>query len=326
MMAKGVGKSRQKPIMCAKLSAMNGIAFFLLAVAMAFASGCGKAKEPVQATGSRTNHIFQVKGILKEIKPDGKTAIIQHEEIPDYMAAMTMPLDVKNTNEFKGLQPGDAISFRMIITEDDGWIDQLKKIEASEVKLPTPAITSRFAPEVEPLSVGDPIPNYTFTNALGKAVPLESLKGTAYAMTFIFTRCPFPDFCPRMNKNFEEAYKNLTKDSSTPSNWKLLTLSFDPEFDTPQVLRVYAQQYKADPNKWSFLTGSIKDIDAITEQFGLVFPRSAQGFDHNLRTAVVDARGRVHHIFIGNSWTADELVEQLSAAARVTSAATAQAQ
>src|SRR5688572_24165953 len=139
---------------------MNGIVLTLIGLVVVLC-GCSKPQEQVQTT-TKTNHIFQVRGILKSIKEDGKTAIIQHETIPDYMDAMTMPLDVKNTNEFKGLKAGDAISFRMIVTEDDGWIEQLKKIDHSEVKLPqvnSNAVTSRFAPEVEPLSVGDPVPN-----------------------------------------------------------------------------------------------------------------------------------------------------------------------
>jgi protein SCO1/2 len=281
-----------------------------VALAILLTTGC----QPRQQT-------FAVKGIVEEIKPDGRTVIIDHEEIPGYMPAMSMPFRVKNTNELNGVKPRDILQFRMVVTEDDGWIEDLTRLGVAP---PTNAAqlnrTFRRVREVEPLNVGDAMPDNTFTNELGKVVRLADFQGSAYAFTFIFTRCPFPIYCPRMAENFQTVARQLKADRAAPTNWHLLSITFDVDYDTPERLRAYAQRYNYDPARWSFLTGALIDIDAITEQLGLVFPRSEAGigFDHNLRTVVVDATGRVHRIFLGNEWKAEELTAALKEAAGVT--------
>jgi protein SCO1/2 len=264
-----------------------------------------------------------VRGVVREVFPESKTIKIKHEEIPNYMPAMTMPFEVKDVKELAGLNPGDTVEFRMIVTEKEGWIDQIRKTNAAAILTIAPETNPparsavRVVRDVQQLNAGDPLPNYTFTNELGQAMSIEQLRGKALAITFIFTRCPFPEFCPRMSNNFKEAYDKLTAMANGPTNWHLLTISFDVEFDTPAVLRGYAKQYNPDPAHWSFLTGALIDIDAITEHFGLIFPRNDQGgFDHNMRTAVIDARGKVQEILAGNKWTSDELVQQIVKAAK----------
>ena len=288
--------------------------------------GCGqdvsKTPGPSAGTGAGTNNAaprtFLVRGLVKSVSPDGLSATIQHEEIPNYMMAMTMPFEVKDRKELVEIKSGDAVSFRLLVTEDHGWIDQVKKT-SEPVKLPEPRAMMRRVREVDPLSVGDVMPNYPFTNELGKAVSLADLKGNAVAFTFIFTRCPFPDFCPRLSQNFANAYKQLQEMPKGPKNWKLLSISFDPEYDTPKTLAAYAERYKYDPTHWSFLTGELIEIDAITEQFGLMFPRNQEGmgFDHNLRTVVLDPQGKIQAILKGNSWKAEELVTEMVKAAAV---------
>ena len=149
----------------------------------------------------------------------------------------------------------------------------------------------------------------------GRAMSLKEFKGKALALTFIFTRCPFPEFCPRMSNNFAEAYKRLMTTPNAPTNWHLLSISFDPANDTPAVLKAYAGRYNYDSNYWSFVTGAMIDIDAITEQFGLGFSRQGASINHNLRTVVVDANGRVRRILTGNDWKPAELVEEIGRAA-----------
>lgn len=261
---------------------------------------------------------YSVKGVVEEIKPDGRTAIIAHEEIPGYMPAMTMPFRVKNTNELAGINPRDILQFRMVVTEDDGWIEKVTRIGVAP---PTNAAhldrAFRRVREVEPLNVGDPMPDYTFTNELGRVTRLADFQGGAYAFNFIFTRCPFPLFCPRMSENFQTTARQLKADRAAPTNWHLFSITFDVDYDTPERLRAYAQRYNYDPARWSFLTAALIDIDAITEQFGLVFPRTETGigFDHNLRTVVVDAAGRVHRVLLGNEWKPEELTAALKEAA-----------
>src|SRR5262249_33479455 len=147
------------------------------------------------------------------------------------------------------------------------------------------------------------LPDYHFTNQLGQAVSTAQFKGQALAITFLFTRCPFPNFCPLMANNFAEVQKKLGMMTNAPANWHLLTISFDPEFDTPAVLARYAEAHGADANRWTFATGALVDVRAIGEQFGLVFWNEEAGIiSHNLRTVVIDSSGRVQKIFTGNDW------------------------
>ncbi len=262
--------------------------------------------------------IYQVRGVVQELKPDGKTVCIRHDEIPGYMPAMTMPFEVRDTTELAGLKAGDTVSFRMVVTDDDGWIEQVKKLT---VTAKTGAPTTgpfRLVRDVEPLKVGDPLPDYAFTNQFGQPVSLGQFRGQALAITFLFTRCPYPTFCPLMANNFEKAQQQLLTMRGGPTNWHLLTLSFDPDYDTPTRLKAYGEQHGCDPKHWTFATGQLIDITALTEQFGMYFWRDATGgISHNLRTVVVDARGRVRKIIPENQWKPDELVAEIVKAARV---------
>ena len=299
----------------------NPLRWLAVAALAAGMVSCGKRvseQKPEHRAASTNIQTYSVKGVIKELKPADRTVVIKHEEIPGYMSAMTMPFEVKDPKELSGLQPGDQVTFRMLITDIDGWIDQIRKISTTEVAQPRPAETVRRVRIVDPLKIGDPIPNYPFTNELNQPISLGQFKGQALALTFIFTRCPFPNFCPRMSSNFAEAYKNLSGATGGPTNWHLLSISFDPEFDTPAVLKGYAKRYQYDTNHWSFATGAWIEIDAITEQFGLEFSRSQTGigWDHKLRTVVIDAAGKVQKVYAGNEWKVEDLVEEMTKAAK----------
>ena len=265
-----------------------------------------------------SNQIFFVRGVVRELDDDGKTVVIQHEKIPGYMDAMEMPFEVRNTNELRGLKPDEAISFRLIVTTNDAWIDRVKKLNVAPLELPSRP-TVRIVRDVDPLNMGEPLPNYHFTNELGQAVSTSQFKGQALAITFIFTRCPFPTYCPKMSSNFLEAQKKLLAIPNTPTNWHLLSISFDTEYDTPAVLKSYAERYGYDPKHWNFLMGDLFDITALSEQFGLQFWRlnPNEPLSHNLRTAVIDTKGRVQKVLPENKWTSDELVEEIVKAAAV---------
>jgi protein SCO1/2 len=304
----------------------------LVLMAISFA-GCKPQPSvpPAAGAGDTNRQTFEVKGELKEIKPNGRTAVIKHEEIPDYMPAMTMDLDVKDPRELSGLKPGDAIAFRMVVTSDDGWIENVRKLASVA---PTNAgqsisiestngtnagpLTFRRSPMVEPLEVGDAIPDYKFTNHLGAPISLAQFRGGALGLTFIFTRCPFPTFCPRMNQNFQKAERQLKARNGT-TNWMLLSISFDPAWDTPARMKQYSTPYVSDPARWQFATSDMWTIDGITEQFGMTFYRDTPTSlpNHNLRTVVIDARGRVQKVFTGNEWTPEEFVEEMVKAASV---------
>ncbi len=258
---------------------------------------------------------FQVKGVVQRLESDGKSVVIRHEKITNYMDAMTMSLEVRDTNELAGLAPGDAVSFRMLVTEEDGWIDQIRKLGTNVAAPPREAY--RQAPMVEPLRVGDAIPNYYFTNQLGRPISLQDFRGQALAITFIYTRCPYPNFCPRMSNRFLDAQKKLKARPGGPANWHLLCVSFDPAYDTPARLKAYAETWQQDPARWSFATGDLWTLDGITEQCGLQFWREENAvLGHNVRAVVIDAAGRLQRVLEGNEWKADELVEELVKAAK----------
>jgi protein SCO1 len=289
--------------------------------------GCADKSSPAKNPGADTNReVYQVKGLLKELKQNGKTVVITHEEIPNYMVAMTMDFDVKDKAELNGLKPGDYLSFQMVVTKDDGWIENLRKVPA-----PAPAdagkiitlgdtngtnpVTFRRSPIVEPLSLGDKVPDYKFTNQFGTPISLAQYQGRALGVTFIFTRCPFPTFCPRMAQFFQKAQTALKAQPVT--NWALLSLTIDPAYDTPERLLRYATPYQIDSNHWQFATSDLWTVDGFSEQVGLTFYRATPASlpEHNLRTLVIDAKGRLQKIFLGNEWTPEEFTEEMLKAA-----------
>jgi hypothetical protein len=142
------------------------------------------------------------------------------------------------------------------VNPDEGWIENVIRVGRPKIDTLPSVEAFRRVRDVDPLKVGDLMPDYRFTNELGRAVNLKDFKGKALALTFIFTRCPFPEFCPRMSNNFAEAYKRLMTTPNAPTNWHLLSISFDPANDTPAVLKAYAGRYNYDSNHWSFLTGA----------------------------------------------------------------------
>jgi protein SCO1 len=267
--------------------------------------------QTISATDTN-HHVYQVKGVVKEVHPENKNVTVQHEAIVGYMPAMTMTFDVKNTNELRGLQPGDAIGFQMIVSDKDGWIEHITKNSTPHLLDPPSRPTFRLVRDVDPLNIGDPLPEYHFTNELGQAVSTKQFLGQPFAFTFFFTQCPYPAFCPLMSSNFKSVQNALLEMTNAPTHWHLISISFDTTVDTPATLKAYGRRYNYQPEHWSFVTGDLVEITAIADQVGAYFGHDeGGGITHNLRTVVVDARGRVQKIFNGNKWTTDELVAEL---------------
>jgi protein SCO1/2 len=259
--------------------------------------------------------VFEVGGIVQELKPDGKTVVIRHEAISNYMEAMTMPLRAKATNELAGLQPGDVVTFRLSVTEEESWIDLVKKARGSD----TPATPS--PPEPVPpsapkrINVVEGLSGYTFTNEFGQAVNFRQYEGQAIGLTFFFTRCPLPEFCPRLAKNFASATRKLEALPNAPTNWHFFSISFDTKVDSPAMLRAYARQYNYNSNRWTFLTASPETISTVTRNFGFNYKWDGGTFTHQFMTVVLDANG-----FWNAGWpiggdTSDNLVEEMVKAA-----------
>jgi protein SCO1/2 len=290
----------------------------LLLVLGSLVAGCKPAETNVPGRpsantpdGART---FYVKGVVRDVRVEGRTVRIQHEEIPGYMEAMTMPFSVKDETELAGLEPGMTVLFRLVVTADDSWIDEVTRLPeaAPAVSLPEP----RRVRYVDPVEEGQTLPDYPLTNQLGQPIRLSDYRGQVLAFTFIYTRCPLPNFCPRMTSHFLEVQAQLPNVSDVPERWQLLTVSFDPDHDTPQVLRDYAARNGADPDRWQFATGAREEVDALTEQFGLSYGRTGETFDHNLRTVVVAPDGVIRRILIGNEWQPADLMTEIVAAGK----------
>lgn len=252
---------------------------------------------------------YSVRGVVEKVDTTNSSVTVKHEAIPGYMEAMTMPFDVKNTNELRGLKGGDRIAFQMIVTSNDGWIEHIVKLNQSPEQLPSRS-SIQVARAVAPMDVGEHIPDFHLTNELGQAVSRTTLEGKAFAITFIFTRCPFPTFCPRMTSNFAEVEKKMSQKGG-PQNWQLLSVSFDPAHDTPSKLLEYGKAQHYDPAHWHFLTGSENAISELCDAFDQRFWQDGGSISHNLRTAVIDAHGRLQKLFTGNDWTPDELMAEL---------------
>lgn len=299
----------------------------IVALALCFV-GSGKTgpvtpvTKPASPAGTNVQ-TYYVRGVVKEVKPDGRTVVVDHEEIPNYMAKMVMPFKAKDASQLAGLGTNDQIHFRLNVAEFESWIDQVTKTGTTAAPPADPNRKNfRLVREVEVLKEGDALPDYAFTNHLGRAIRTSQFKGQALAITFIFTRCPLPDFCPRMSQRFAQAARRLKETPGAPTNYHLLSVSFDVEYDTPLVLQNYANGVKAqhgvDLSRWDFATGALTDIDDITERFGMAFAREPGTipFNHNLRTVVIDAAGKVQRVFIGNEWKLDDFVAELTKAAR----------
>lgn len=266
------------------------------------AAGC--SRQPVAQTGDLVTN-YEVRGILREASPGSRRARISHEAIPGYMEAMTMEFETAEPAQLAELQPGDALAFRLSVTEKRGWIDRLRKLDAR------PAVPA--APEIAPTQATLPatLPDCELIDETGRAFHLSDYAGHPLAITFIFTRCPYPDFCPRMNERFAELQRVITHGHF---DMHLLSITLDPEYDTPERLAEYAKRYVRDPKDWKFATGARADIRALGAAVGLRVNETPSLPEHNLRTVVVDAGGRVRRIFSGNTWTASELAAEMERA------------
>lgn len=290
---------------------------------VAAVTGCLSAKGEEPVTGGEPSKAktqsFEVRGVLKEVKPDGKTVVVRHEAITNYMEAMTMPFRVKEPKEVSALRAGDEISFRLRVTDSESWIEGVSRIGAAppeESRQRADAVVT--VPETTPRH--HPLLEYKFTNELGQPVSLSDFRGQALAITFFFTRCPLPEFCPRLSKNFQEAAQKLKSMAGAPTNWHFLSVSFDTEHDTPAVLRAYGELYQYDPKHWSFVTGPADKIGELARLSDVTFVRDGGSYNHNFRTLIIDATGHLQMIFPMGGNLSDDIAKEIVKAASVAKA------
>jgi protein SCO1/2 len=272
--------------------------FLALAVA---AAGCARPAATRQ---------YELQGQIQSIQADRNEVLIKHDDIKGFMPAMTMPFKVKDAALLAGKQPGDLVTATLEVGEVDAHLSAITKTGHAALETP-PAVSD--APRV--LVPGDEVADALLVNQDGTPLPFSSYRGHRVALTFIYTRCPLPEFCPLMDRHFAAVQKTI---AATPSlgDVRLLTITFDPEFDTPAVLRAHAQRRAANPQVWTFATGDPKELTRFASQFGIYVernPQSAADITHNLITAVVDGNGRMVTRHTGNDWTPAELVADLTA-------------
>lgn len=255
---------------------------------------------------------YAARGIVEKIAPDLRQATINHEAIPGYMAAMTMDFPVQNTNELNGISPGDQITFTLVINKNNGWVENIHRTGQTATVI-TNAMPSMM-PELQP---GDTLPDGALNTEDGRSVRFSDFRGKAVAFTFFFTRCPMPNYCPLMNRNFSAARDLISSMSNAPTNWELLSISFDPENDTPGVLASFGGFYRhGNSSHWLFAAAPTNTLAMLAPSLDLMVVHQGSSISHNLRTVVLDPHGRIYRQFDGNQWTSQELANTVLEAAR----------
>jgi len=249
--------------------------------------------------------------VLRNFDRENHQASISHEKIPGYMPAMTMSFNVRNDSELENMKPGDAIAFRLCVTRDDAWVEEIRKTGGSPVPLFTPAPAAL----IRELNPGDVMPDVELVSHQNKKIRLGDYRSKVVALTFIYTRCPLPTYCPLINQKFKTVQELMSR-LDAGDGWRLLSISMDPESDTPDALADFAKNFGADEQHWTFATGETAAVRQFGGAVGLEFNTRDGQINHNLRTVVVDGDGRIRHIFRGNTWSPQELVAEMHAAIR----------
>jgi protein SCO1/2 len=284
-----------------KLVLIGCLAFSLLS--------CGRSTGPGKSTQQ-----YETRGIVRGFSPDRQMIEIQHENIPDFMPSMTMPFVTHDSKEIVDLKAGDAISFRITVTQKDLWVDNVKKIQREDVHVAEPKPTLAVsAKDGARLKEGDEMPPFSLTNQNGERISLDTFRGQPFVLTFVFTRCPVPNFCPRMSNNFEELQTAIKTGSGALAKTRLLSITLDPQFDTPQVLNAYAASHQADAKVWTFGTGHEREIDALTRAFSVYRQTEGGTISHGLATALINRDGNIDKIWRGNGWTPTEVTQAIQA-------------
>jgi protein SCO1 len=266
-----------------------------VAVASVGLSGCQRPQE----------RRFELQGIVISVDRSNRQVTIAHQEIKGFMDAMTMPFTVKDEWALKALAPGQNVAATLVVQGDRSWIEGLRisgtgSMQDSSASVPFP-------------KAGDEVPDFTLRNQDDRPIHISQYRGKTLLLTFIYTRCPLPDFCPRTSQSFSEIYRNLQSFAPSVARPHLLTVSFDTEHDTPAVLREYAGRYMHPVSftDWEFAGGTPEEIKKITSYFGLSFQRDSGQIIHSLVTALIGSDGKLVHLYLGNGWTPKQVMAQI---------------
>ena len=276
-------------------------------------------RHPSQPVAKR----YPFAGRVVSIDAQNHSAIIDGDAIPGFMDAMAMPYKFNPPSTLGQLSPGDSISAEVVVVEatdkdksdnasPDYWLENVKI--TAHAKEPPAASPNAFHMPVP----GEEVPDFSFTNQSGRRISLKQYRGKVLLVTFIYTRCPFPDFCPRMSSNFAEIYKQLVANPA-PANVHLLTISFDPGHDTPKVLRDYgfSVAHTHEPalfNRWEFAAVRPADLPRVEDFFALTVTPEGGVITHNLSTTVIGSDGNVVRWYHGSDWQVSDLIKDATLA------------
>jgi protein SCO1/2 len=262
------------------------------------------------STSAHAEQIFQVSGVVRGQLDDGQV-VIQHDEIRGYMPAMTMAFTVSNSAEAARLQNGDRVQFQFRVTETKSVAENFRVTgrDASPSHATSPAATPRAR-----LREGELVPEFSLRDQNDQPFTSAALRGRLTVVTFIFTRCPVPEYCPAMARRFGQLQKAIAADAKLAARARLLSITLDPEFDRPSVLKAYGAAVGANSDLWQFATGAKDEIAALTKAFAVINERNGTTLDHTLCTALIGDDGRVLEIWRGNGWKLDEVLTALTTA------------
>lgn len=268
-------------------------------------AGCGREPE-VRA--------YQLQGQVLAVRPATREILVKHEDIPGFMPAMTMPYVVKDAALLEGRAPGDLITATLVVESTLGHLTAITRTGSAPI--PENARTTiPAAAGIELLGPGDAVPDTALVDQDDRPLTLKDFAGSAAAITFVYTRCPLPQYCPLMDRRFADVQSLAAGDAALAGKVRLLSVSFDPAFDRAAVLAAHAGTLGADPSVWRFATAEEAIVDRLAARFGINVIREHNGtITHNLRTAVIDGSGTITAILDSNAWTADDLLRELKAA------------
>ena len=255
---------------------------------------------------------YTLQGQVLSVTADHKEANIKHEDIKGFMPAMTMPYHVLDAREFAGLTPGDLITSTLVVVSNDAYLKDVKRVGDAPLEKAADD-TFKASSGFELLKPGEAVPNANFVDQDGRKRDFASFENSIVVLTFIYTRCPMPTFCPLMDRHFAAIQKALESEPAR-DDVRLVSVSFDPITDTPAVLKKHAAALGADAKIWTFLTGDRDEIDRFGKRFGVSVTREDTGpreITHNLRTAIVDRHGALVKTYTGNEWTPEQLLADL---------------
>ncbi|MGV3518327.1 SCO family protein [Luteitalea sp.] len=295
---------------------MNGkqmLSAGILALAT-FAIACGDSSQEAGFRASTEAKHYPIAGVVRSADKSGRQITVAHEDIPGLMGPMTMPFTVKEAWAADVATPGDRLSGTLVVDGARSWIEGVSLSKPAAGADATGSPSSATDAGIGP-AVGTPLPTVALRDQAGRAVTMRDFAGRDVILTFIYTRCPLPDYCPLMMSRLNEAAARLRK-AGRRDDVQMVAISIDPARDTPEVLAAYGRAHitgeEGDPfHRWSLLTGTPEDIRTWATFFALNFEPDGTDIAHGLRTAVADRDGKVTGVLRGNQWTTDELMALL---------------